>query len=63
MLYTGVAGQEIELPLKEATNYQSCGFVEILPEDQQDLPPMAYETAKQAIKAETAKANKQVKKK
>lgn len=50
----GQAGGFVELTINDATNFQSCGIVRILPDKEQNPEPMAYETAKQAIKAETA---------
>lgn len=50
----GTAGQIIELADDDAKGLVSANLIEILPDEEQPEPPMAYETSKQAIEAETA---------
>lgn len=47
----GAKGQIIEMTDDEAVGFQSCGLVKII---EKITPPMAYETAKKAVKAEKA---------
>lgn len=52
--FYGVAGQVMEFPNSEARKFESCGFLEILPDSEQDSPPVAFETAREAREFETA---------
>ena len=61
--FTGIAGTIQEMPRPEAEDFQRCGFLEILPEEEQEEEPIAFETAKQARNLETAKQKRVIKKK
>ena len=48
MTIAGKAGEVIDIPRPEAVKFESCGFLKILPDNEQPERAMAYETAKAA---------------
>lgn len=54
----GTRGQVIELSSDEAAGLMRCGIVKLVSAEEQPEEPMAYETAKQAVDAETATKRK-----